>query len=174
MVHSRCSATAASAVDRDATLPDSAAGNATGLVVVVARTLAVAAIANPAIAVTAAGRSRHGVADPGASCCCRDAGRPVAGSNHDSAVVASKRPAGPGRDVFALPGPDGSDRSSDPVAVAADAAVPSAGGPGSVAVAADAAVPSAGDPGSVVAAADAAAPSAVADPGSVAVAADAV
>ena len=193
MVHSRCSATVAVVIDHAATRPDSAAGNATGLFVSVARTSVDDPIATAASVVIADDRSRRDAAGPDASCC-RDAGRPVAGSNHDSAVAAAKRPAGPDRDVFDLQAPDGSDRSSDldSVVVAPNvgdpelaagrvaAVVPNAGDPGSVVVdvavpsavaapelAADrvaAVVPNAGDPGSVVV--DVAVPSAVAAPGS--------
>src|SRR5215468_1523027 len=146
MAHSRCSATVAVVIDHAATLPDSAAGNATGLVASVARTSVDAPIAAAASVVIAGDRSRPAAAGPDASCC-RDAGRPVAGSNHDSAVAAARRPAGPDRDVFDLQAPAGSDRSSDPDPVVV---APNVGDPVLAADRVAAVVPNAGDPGSVV------------------------
>src|SRR5215213_5148165 len=106
MVHSRCSATAASATDRDAVGPGNVAGSATGLDVVAARAHAVAGTGSSAGAANPGDSVRHAAVVPaanrvGASCRCHD-GLPsfdrdrvptavavvAATPNHDSAAVA--------------------------------------------------------------------------------------
>src|ERR1041385_6774676 len=76
MDHNRCSATAVSAIDRDATLEDNVAGSATGSHVFAVRADAVAGKDSFGVVANPDDNVRHAVVDPAANCvdasCCLD------------------------------------------------------------------------------------------------------